>query len=188
MFQDGGNNVEFNLIELDKKTRDLALAELKRDVVASTVYASPRLNSHGQSSFLQDLREALEDGTPETLAATLGSGDKFNLTEMSHRNGVPYEKRVPKNAPSLLADGAFVHYYVRAVCLRAIDEGDETVTIYRARESGYHRPESDAQIGQVVSPKDLLANLRRNAANPALVELPDVGSGVAVCRLRPDRS
>jgi hypothetical protein len=177
-----GDFVAFNLTELDQKTRDLALAELKADVAAGAVYDSPRLNSYGKSFFVSDLQKALESGTPETLVAALRSGNKFNLTEMSHRNGTPYEKRVPTNAPSLLAEGAFVHYYVRAVCLRAIQEGNGNVTVYRARESGYHRPESDAQIGQVVSASGLLANLRINAADPALIELPDVGSGLAVHR------
>ena len=170
----------FKLIELDQKTRDFALSELKADVVAGAVYHGSRLNSYGKSFFVSDLQKALEDGTPETLTAALRSGDKFNLTEMSHRNGTPYEKRVPTNAASLLAEGAFVHYYVRAVCLRAIEGGIDSVTVYRARESGYHRPESDAQIGQVVSASGLLANLRINAADPALIELPDVGSGLAV--------
>lgn len=172
----------FKLIELDQKTRELALAELKADVAAGAVYASPRLNSYGRSLFVSDLQGALEDGTPETLAVALRSGGKFNLTEMSRRDGVPHEKRVPTNAAALLADGAFVHYYVRAVCLRAIEEGNSNVTIYRARESGYHRSESDAQIGQVVNASELLASLRINAADPALIELPDVGSGLAVRR------
>jgi hypothetical protein len=39
---------------------------------------------------------------------------------MSHRNGVPYVKRVPVNAPGILAEGEFNRFYLRGLCLAAI--------------------------------------------------------------------
>ncbi len=170
----------FDLLDLDIQTRDLAVAELEADIAAGAVYTSPRLSNYGRSCFPGDLRAALEKGTPETLERLLQSGGKFNLTEMSQRNGVPYEKRVPNNAAPLLAGGAYVHYYLRAICLRAIQRGDANVTVYRARESGFHRPESDSQIGKVLDAATLLDNLRQHSADPVRIELPDVGSGLAV--------
>lgn len=175
-----GERHVFDLFDLDQESRDFAIAELEVDVAAGTVYESPRLSEYGRSCFPGDLRAALAEGTPETLEHLLQSGGKFNLTEMSQRNGVPYEKRVPNNAASLLAGGAYVHYYLRAVCLRAIQRGDAKVTVYRARESGFHRPESDNQIGRVLDAAILLDNLRRYSAEPLRIELPDVGSGLAV--------
>jgi len=170
----------FDLVDLDIQTRELAVAELDADVAAGTVYMSPRLSNYGRSCFPGDLRAALEEGTPETLEHLLQSGGKLNLTEMSQRNGVSYEKRVPNNAASLLAGGAYVHYYLRAICLRAIQRGDARVTVYRARESGFHRPESDSQIGKVLDAAILLENFRRYSAEPVRIELPDVGSGLAL--------
>lgn len=71
-------------------------------------------------------------------------------------------------------------YYVRGISARSATDGSGTVTIDRARESGWHRDESNAQMGPVLSAPELLAELRDNTQPPERVDVPDDNSGLSV--------
>ncbi|WP_157559402.1 hypothetical protein [Microbacterium sp. Root322] len=166
----------FDFKNLDATTRGHMLQELDRDERSGVVYESPRLSAHGQSMYAQLLRDALASGTPESFANELSSPGILNAMEQTVKGA----KKVPSNAPSLLAGGEFNRYYVRGVAARAVDSGQKHVTVYRARTSGYNRPESEAQVGAAVSASELLEHLRATTLSPESVELPDVNSGLSV--------
>lgn len=166
----------FDFKDLDATTRDYMVTELDRDESVGVIYESPRLSAHGRSVYARLLRDALVSGTPESFADALSSAGVFNAMEQT----VKGPKKMASNAPSLLAGGEFNRYYVRGVATRAVDSGQEHVTVYRARTSGHSRPESEAQIGTAVSASDLLEHLRANTLTPENVELPDVNSGLSV--------
>ena len=86
---------------------------------------------------------------------------------------------MPSNASTLLSQSEFNRYYIRAICLKAITAGEEFVTIYRARESSWSRPESEARIGAKILAKELLEDLRNSIGiEPKL--LPEINSGLSV--------
>src|SRR5882724_4077438 len=133
------------LTNLDTETRAHMLAELEYDLGAGNLYVGKYLNDVGKQSYLSLLREAIKDGTDESLAAALQAPGLFL---------VKYEKRKPKGgftlasvphtAPVTLAEGEFNRFYLRGLCRRIIDSGGGTVEIYRARSSMHPRPESEA--------------------------------------------
>jgi hypothetical protein len=81
----------------------------------------------------------------------------------------------------MLAEGEFNRFYVRGLCLRAIDEGIDRLVIYRAKAVEEPRPDSNRRIGRSVNPRTLLDDLRRNAGvDTALGIPPGPNSGLSV--------
>jgi hypothetical protein len=80
--------------------------------------------------------------------------------ETSYRNGKSYEKKVPRDAPVILAEGEFNRFYVRAVCAIAFDRGQDQVVVYRAKNVVNPRVESIALVGSTVGARILLDDLR----------------------------
>lgn len=80
----------------------------------------------------------------------------------------------------MLAEGEFNRYYIRALCLRAIEEGKK-LKVYRAKEVGNPRSESAVKIGQEVDSQLLLADLRKNIGIDTCFGLPaGPNSGLSV--------
>lgn len=88
-------------------------------------------------------------------------------------------KKNPSNASTLLSQNEFNRFYIRAICLEAIEKNDEKVEIYRARESSWSRSESEALIGRIVDANELLADLRENIGKTPKL-LPVFNSGLSV--------
>jgi hypothetical protein len=169
----------FTFHDLDATTRKHMLDEANLHGAHATEYFGKRLTAAGQADWPDLLREAIREGTPESLGVALRVNGRLKTREMSHRNGVPYEKDVPRNAAELLAEGEFNRYFCRALCLRAIAE-NRSLTVYRGRHSDNPRPESEAWIGKRVDPNALLNDLRENAGGEPAMGLPSVNSGLTV--------
>ena len=60
----------------------------------------------------------------------------------------------------MLAEGEFNRFYIRGLCLRAIELGIGEVAVYRAKYVESPRPESDYLIGQRLPAASLLEDLR----------------------------
>lgn len=80
--------------------------------------------------------------------------------------------KVPINAPQRLAEGEFNRFYIRGLCLRALDEGKSTVVVYRARHSSSPRLESEELIGSAFDAKALLEDLRESPGVDTALGLP----------------
>lgn len=166
----------FTFHDLDGTTREYMLQELDGDVRSSRLYLSRRLSPLGRNFYADHLRDAITSGDARSLGVALGAPGLLNAVETTRQG----ERKMASNAHALLAEGEFNRFYVRGVCARALAEGSGTVTVYRAKESGWHRPESDAQVGNVLGAGELLDTLRANTLNPENVSIPDVNSGLSV--------
>ena len=165
----------FNFHNLDEETRKHMLAEIQEDINAGRLYVSERLNETGRQNYQTYFVQSVSTGDPESFEKLLHQPTHFNLTYSRQGKSV----KMPSNASTLLCQNEFNRYYIRALCLRAIGSNLENVQIYRARESSWSRPESEAKIGMSISAKDLLEDLRTSIGiEPKL--FPEINSGLSV--------
>lgn len=165
----------FTFFNLDEETRKLMLEEINSDISKDNLYLSNRLDINGKEKYPAFLIESVNNGTEETFTNLLLQDGCFNETESVQ--GRP--KKVPSNAPSLLCQSEFNRFYIRAICLRAINQNQDEVEIYRGRESSWARPESEMLIGTNLNANDLLEDLRSSiGTSPKL--FPDINSGLTV--------
>lgn len=165
----------FTFLNLDEETRKLMLDEINSDICKDNLYLSNRLNVIGKENYPAFLIESVKNGTEETFTNLFLQDDYFNETEIVQGKS----KKVPSNAASLLCQSEFNRYYIRAICLRAINQNQDEVEIYRGRESSRVRPESEMLIGTSLNAKDLLEDLRNSiGTSPKL--FPEINSGLTV--------
>lgn len=169
-----------NLLHLDLRTRGLMEAELDEDIQLNRVYVCPRLSELGQSAFPELLREASLRGNDATLAESLRP--MMNATEQRrNRSGDGYSTvRVPVTAYVTLAEGEFNRLYIRAVCLRSIEDSIARLVVYRAKEVLRPRPESELLIGKVFDPRVVLEDLRQSVGVEPASGFPAPNSGLSV--------
>lgn len=168
----------FNFKNLDQKTRELMLEEIALDINQGTLYYSKRFNAHGIDVYAELLKSSAIDGNEDSLAKSLNSAGCMNSMEERGTSGKLV--KVPVNACQLLAEGEFNRYYIRALCLRALNEKNKLV-VYRARASENPRPESLKLINKEMDPQDLLTDLRKNIGLDTLLGLPPgPNSGLSV--------
>ena len=172
-----------NYRNLDQRTRALAATELASDIAAKAIYMSPRLSAKGAGSWPSLLSEAIAFHDDTWLANEVRHGGLMNTHEERRKpKGGTTVAQVPATAPDTLAEGEFNRYYVRGLCLRAIEDKLPHVEVYRARHSENPRPESQVLIGKHFSPDALLNDIRTSpGVEPALGVQPGPNSGLSVC-------
>jgi len=160
-------------IDLDDRTRRLMVQEIDRDIKNGSLYLSARLSAVGQADYPALLREATRDHDDGWLEAELRKDGRLNATE---RRRTPDGKRtivdVPANAAETLAEGEFNRFYSRALCLRAREDSILQLTVYRAKSVDDPGREAETKVGQGVSPRALLKDLRANPRMDAALGLP----------------
>lgn len=164
---------KFNFKNLTTEVREKALQELEADYNEGRIYYSGRLNQNGKESFVDAFRNAILTGDEEELENSIT--ESMNKTEVV--NGVI--KKVPSNAAQLLAQGEFNRYYIRGLCLWALENGIYELEVYRARESSWTRPGSEAKIGRKLDASKLLEDLQTTIGKQPQY-LPEVNSGLSV--------
>ena len=170
----------FDFRNLEAATRTNMIAEIDHDVAQARLYLSPRLTSEGLSAWEAKLKAACETGDDQSLEASLGlpGGPFLEDRESDTNNGGT--KAVPSNAATVLAQGEFNRFYIRALCLRAIEEA-RGLRIYRARMSSRPDAASESKIGASLDPHDLLADLRQRPGIASAMGLPPrPNSGLSV--------
>ncbi|KQM42120.1 hypothetical protein ASE55_12965 [Chryseobacterium sp. Leaf201] len=151
------------------------LDEINSDISNGKLYLSNRLNQNGKDNYQNYLLESVENGDEETFTNLLIQSSNFNDTEIVQGKS----KKVPSNAASLLCQSEFNRYYIRAICLRAMNQNQDEVKIYRGRESSWTRPESEVLIGTSLNATDLLEDLRNSIGiSPQL--FPEINSGLTI--------
>jgi hypothetical protein len=170
-----------NLQNLDDVTREYMLSEIERDTAVGNVYLSAYLSSEGRSEYPDLLRCAVIDGDDATLADALARTPGLFVShyEKKKPKGGFTIAKVPVTAPTTCAEGEFNRFYIRALCRRVVDGGGGVVEVYRARESSWARPESEALIGAHLDAADLLEDLRSHIGEAPTL-LPEVNSGLSV--------
>ena len=97
------------------------------------------------------------------------------------RGGGFTRARVPVTAPDILSEGEFNRFYVRGLCVRAIEGGMNQVEVYRGKSVNQPRPESEAMLGKKLSAEAVLKDLRESiGVDPVLGLPPGPNSGLTV--------
>jgi len=164
---------DFNFLDLNDNIRKHMINEIELDISKNKLFISDRLTEEGKMKFPSLLSETVQSSSEAEL--TLKISNLIKETEIV--NGK--ESKVPKNAASLLAQGEFNRFYIRAICLEALKKGGKNVEIYRGRQSSWARPESELKIGNQLNANDLLEDLRTNIGTTPKI-LPEVNSGLTV--------
>ncbi|MFM0607659.1 hypothetical protein PQR05_24320 [Paraburkholderia sediminicola] len=166
---------------LDHVTRQLMLAEIANDIGTNQLYFSPRLSQLGIGGWAALLAEAARDNHDGWLALEIQRRRFLNAMEQRrHSNGNVTMAKVPVTAHETLAEGEFNRFYMRAICLRALETNGQPI-VFRARFSRTPRPESERLIGQPFEPDALLAQLRAiPSTDQALGMPPGPNSGLSI--------
>ncbi|WP_319404377.1 hypothetical protein [uncultured Anaeromusa sp.] len=166
----------FLFFDLDKRTRDFMLEEYHYDAEKKSIYISPRLNTLGVSQYFSHLEKALSVGTEESFAQSLVNS--FNPSEQRKTPSGRYTTyKIPANANQTLAEGEFNRYYIRALCRRALEDGQK-ILIYRSKPVSNPRAESSKKVGQMLEPSSLLTDLRNNIDHHFGLAIPNSGLSV----------
>lgn len=147
---------------LDDETRQFMLQEFKFDQGNRTLYIHPRLNPEKEAKYFVLLEEALRSGSPETFSAAMEVKNILKKVELRTLHGRQSVVRIPVTAVQLLAEAEFNRYYMRAICIRAKQEGKTEVEVYRAKQVNLARSGSTALIDTRINAADLLADLRQS--------------------------
>jgi hypothetical protein len=161
-----------NLLNLDARTRQLMTSEIEHDVQNGTIYLSPRLNDPNGADYLQLLLEAAgayEDGW---LSQRLNAKGCLKALEPRTTRGRTTMVKVPYTAAETLAEGEFNRFYLRAIAIRAQQDGVQDLIIYRAKDVATPRWESEAKLGTSVGAAGLLADLRAHPGVDTALGLP----------------
>jgi hypothetical protein len=89
--------------------------------------------------------------------------------------------KLPDMAARMLAEGDFNRYYMRGICVRAIEETRQVVEVYRARLSLEPRKESAQLEGHRLPAQDVLDYLRgQPPSDEVMIALGRPNSGLSV--------
>ncbi len=169
---------------LDERTRQLMLDEMQFDLDHHQLHISPLLSGQGQMDYTDLLREAIQNGSDETLAKNLREHRRIVRTLPRRRpKGEGYLiAATPENAAEVLAESEFNRYYIRALARRAIEDGIGELVVYRAKPVRKPRPESEALVESTLPAEDLLTDLRSHTGDevPALGVPSGPNSGLSV--------
>jgi hypothetical protein len=159
------------LADLDETTRQHMLTELEHDLQTNNLYFGKFLSDAGKKQYPTLLRDAIENGTDDSLAAALDAPGMFlSHHQRKTKSGVTTAK-VPYTANKTLDEGEFNRFYLRGLCARAMAT-NQKIEIYRARASSQPRSESEELIGSQLDPGDLLEDLRTNTGVDTALGLP----------------
>jgi hypothetical protein len=158
---------------LDERTRHLMVAELDRDIAASTLYRSDNLSDSGKQEYPELIREAARSGSDDTLAtAVQGRLNSHEKPRKLKSGGFSKPPVMRSNAHEMLAEGEFNRFYIRALCVRAIQDGLPGVVVFRAKVVQNARSASEQMIGQTMPAESLLSDLRNSPGVDTALGLP----------------
>ena len=150
----------FTFRNLEEQTRKIMVDEINEARSRGTLYYSTRFNDEGREAWPGLLMQSAQLYNEHWLS--------YHLDEMGCFKGFEFRAKplggyttahVPQTASETLADAEFNRYYMIALCLRT-HAANGNVTVYRAKERGQARPESEALIGGVHTPGELTTALR----------------------------
>jgi hypothetical protein len=172
---------------LDASTRRHMLDEFEYDLKYRRLYYSRWFSPRGRDKYPDLCRAALESGTDDTLASSLGDPGTFvQEYEKKKPKGGTTTANVPHTAPITFAEGEFNRFYLRGLCARIVAEGGGEVEVYRARQSANARSASEALIGSKINAATLLEDLRANIGVDTALGLPQgPNSGLSGRRVTP---
>ncbi|NOW95818.1 hypothetical protein [Mucilaginibacter sp. SG564] len=165
---------------LDETTRQYMLTEFQSDIDNNNCFLSKRFNDFGNTFYVEKMPDHILNGNDDSLAEELKNNDCFKSHEERKAGAGVTMVKVPITASVTFAEGEFNRFYIRGLCLRALEE-NMRLEVYRARISSNPRPESEELIGSHVDPNALLQDLRDNKGIDTALGLPSgPNSGLSV--------
>jgi hypothetical protein len=153
--------MSMNYKNLDARTRTLMMQEVELDISNGRLYFSKRFTPKGVQLYPKLLLEAVRLYDDDWLANELNTQGCFSMGEVKHiKTGNITVAHTPFTAGETLAEGEFNRFYMRGVCLRAMEDGVSEVIVYRGKAVVQQRPESQALIGKKIPASLLLEDLR----------------------------
>jgi hypothetical protein len=171
-----------HLVNLDSTTRKYMLSEVDMDVANGRLYYSKRFTSKGLRDYESLLREAVIHHDAVWLGEQLIKEARMSGLETSRSGrGKIYTKRTPFSGHETFAFGEYNRFYIRGLCVRAINEGIDQLVVYRAFHVAVPRASSEVKIGSHIDPKVLLEDLRENIGKNTRSGIPGgPNSGISV--------
>ena len=165
--------MSLNLVDLNTPNiRGLMLQEFDSDVNAGTVYLSTRLKPIAHQTYIDLMRQAIQSGNCVSLAQNIHAGACLQSTYQRKKPKGGYTTaKMPSNAHNTLAEGEFNRFYLRGLCLEAIQQG-KMIEVYRAIAVNQPRAASQVLIGKQLNPNQLLVDLRTNIGVDTALGLP----------------
>lgn len=154
-------NDKFHFTKFDATTRKLMIEEIQAALSADQLYFSARFTDSGRVRWPDLLLQAAKEYDEHWLAFQLEAiaAMKHLETKAKPKGGYTVA-HVPDTAAETMAEGQFNRFYIAAICRRAIEDGIDTVIVYRAKHRGEPRSESRALEGTTRSSKELLEEVR----------------------------
>ena len=144
-----------------ENVRELMLNEFESDVRTGRIFLSNRLKKSAHTTYLDSMKTAIKSGDDDSCASQLEMNNCFEEYETKQVKGKLIKSKVPYSACSTLSEGEFNRFYLRGICIKAVEEEKE-IEIYRAKRVAEARPDSNQKIGTRRDPATLLADLRTN--------------------------
>lgn len=168
---------------LTERTRAFIAQEVEQDFSRGRLYYSKRFNDKGRQEYPTLLLEAVKYHDDNWLASELSIRGCFIPAEVRHtQRGNAFIARTPYTAEETLAEGEFNRFYMRGVCLVALQDGIPEVIVYRGKTVEQPRQESEAMIGLRLPVSTLLDDLRCSPGSKTQHGLPaGPNSGITIC-------
>ena len=132
----------FTLRDLDDRTRRLMLDELIFDLQEGRAPDSRWLRDDAVETFYELLEISFLHDLPGELALLITAEGLLRTHVVRRTVRGPIMVKVPRTAAVTLAQDTFNHYFIRALCRRAIRYGIPHLVVCRARASKTPRTES----------------------------------------------
>lgn len=175
--------MRYNLIEFSKnEIKELMIQEINLDILESKIYLSNRLTEKGKKEYPELLKTSILENNLNYLITELDNDNRISIFETyTDKNGSIKTRKTPHNTSEILAENELNRYYIRAVCLYAINNNIENIIVYRAKFSENPNMESENKIGQKINAILLLNDLRKNIGIDTFLGVPsNVNSGLSV--------
>jgi len=152
---------KFSFKKIDARTRALMTEEISSAHKSGALYYSTRFTQIGTDSWPAWLIGAAGEFDEHWLAFQIEAANAMkHLETRAKPKGGYTAAHVPDTAAETLAEGQFNRFYIAAICRRAIEDGQSSVYVYRAKRSDNPRPESIALEGTARSAAALLGEVR----------------------------
>jgi len=164
---------KYTFPDLSEDIRTLMLNEVQHDISKRTFFYNPRFNANGRKVYMPALKEAIANGSEETLQAALEDGENFNKYEA-------HGKKVSGSAAMTFAQAEFNRYYCRAICVKTLEQQEKKVEVFRANGVvTAKKTKADQRIGSRLDAEKLLQDLRTSVGiTPTF--FPEIVSGLSV--------
>lgn len=147
---------------LDKTIRKYMLEELEHDIENASLNVGEGLNHSGQAELPELLREAVCEGTEETLAEALRHKQCMPVVQTVIENGKVSLRRVTEEDYAYFSKRIFNTFYVRGKCRQAQGKGYSNVVF---KDKGARRAyqstvllntlREDCKLSQVIDFEDV---------------------------------